>query len=208
MYVPPLFKTNDDTALAFAAARGFGTLIAVDQGRPVAAHLPFVMHNDGSLGVRLELHVARANPLHSIIAGAPDVLLTVMGPDAYISPDWYVSADQVPTWNYVSVHLTGTAATLPLNENLGHADRLSAQFEERLRPKKPWLSSKMTETRRAAMLGAIVGIEITVTKVEAQWKLGQHKSVADQEGVIRGLDMLGTPKAKEYLEVVRAWRGR
>ncbi len=203
MYVPPAFKTDDDTALAFAAARGFGTLVAVDQGRPIAAHLPFVLSRDGSV-VSIEMHVARANPLHAIIAAAPDVLMTVMGPDTYISPDWYVSADQVPTWNYVSVHLSGTAKVLPQIENLDHADRLSAQFEEKLLPKKPWVSSKMTAQKRVAMLHAIVGIEITVTTIEAQWKLGQHKSSADQDGVLRGLEALETPQALAYLNIVRS----
>ena len=204
MYIPSAFKTDDDTALAFAGKRGFGTLVAVDGTRPVASHLPFLLHRDeGRLWV--ELHVARVNPLHEIIARAPDVLLTVMGPDAYISPDWYVSADQVSTWNYVSVHLSGTARVLPQLENLGHADRLSAHFEEQLLPKKPWTSSKMTPQKRDAMLRAIIGLEIDITKVEAQWKLGQHKSAADQAGVLANLEALGTPRAEGYLSVLQPW---
>jgi transcriptional regulator len=208
MYIPPAFKTDDATALAFAAKRGFGTLIAVDGGRPVASHLPFLLHGDNPAAVRIEMHVARANPLHEIIGRAPDVLLTVMGPDTYISPDWYASADQVSTWNYVSVHLSGTARTIEQTANLGHADRLSARFEADLLPKKPWTSAKMTPARREAMLKAIVGIEITVTKIEAQWKLGQHKQPADQDGVIANLEKLATPAASAYLEQWRAWWAR
>ena len=207
MYIPPAFKTDDDTALAFAAKRGVCALIAVDGGRPVASHLPFLVHRDeGRLW--LELHVARANPLHEVITRAPDVLLTVSGPDAYISPDWYVSADQVSTWNYVSVHLTGTARVVPRIDNLAHVDRLSAHFEEQLLPKKPWTSAKMTAAPREAMLSAIVGVQIDVTKIEAQWKLGQHKSAADQAGVIAALEALGTPKALGYLSVVKQWLGK
>jgi transcriptional regulator len=206
MYIPPVFKTDDATALAFAAKRGFGTLVAVDNGRPVASHLPFLLHSDDSNAIRIALHVARANPLHEIIGRAPDVLLTVLGPDTYISPDWYVSADQVSTWNYVSVHFSGTARTLPQTGNLEHVDGLSARFEAALLPKKPWTSAKMTPARREAMLTAIVGIEITVTKIEAQWKLGQHKQMADQDGVIANLKKLGTPAAAAYLEQWRAWR--
>jgi transcriptional regulator len=207
MYTPPVFRTDDATALAFAQARGFGTLIAVDGGRPVASHLPFLLHADATGTARIELHVARANPLHDIIARAPDVLLTVMGADTYISPDWYVSADQVSTWNYVSVHLSGTARLIEQIGNLDHADRLSAHFETQLLPKQPWTSAKMTAARRDAMLRAIVGIEITVTKVEAQWKLGQHKQPADQAGVIAALEQFGTPAALAYLAQWRAWRG-
>lgn len=207
MYIPPAFKADDDTALAFVAKRGFGTLIAVDGGRPVASHLPFLLHRDeGRLWV--ELHVARANPLHEIITRAPDVLLTVMGPDAYISPDWYVSADQVSTWNYVSVHLSGIARVVPQPDNLDHVDRLSAHFEAQLLPKEPWTSAKMTQARREAMLHAIVGMQIDITQFAAQGKFGQHKSAADQAGVIANLKALGTPKALEYLSVVEPWLDR
>lgn len=207
MYTPPAFKTDDKTALAFAAKRGFGTLIAVDDGgRPVASHLPFLLHTEDTSAPHIEMHVARINPLAAIIARAPDVLLTVMGADTYISPDWYVSADQVSTWNYVSVHLSGTARLIEQSANLAHADRLSARFEADLLPKKPWTSAKMTTARREAMLTAIVGIEVTVTKIEAQWKLGQHKQQADQDGVIANLEKLATPTVAAYLQQWRTWR--
>ena len=206
MYVPPAFKSDDDSALAFAAARGFGTLIAVDGGKPIASHLPFLLHRKADGGAWIEMHVARVNPLAEVIGRAPDVLLTVMGADTYISPDWYVSVDQVSTWNYVSVHLSGTAKTIEQTANLAHADRLSARFEADLLPKKPWTTAKMTPARREAMLKAIIGIEITVTKIEAQWKLGQHKQPADQDGVIANLEKLGTPQSHAYLAQWRAWR--
>ena len=205
MYVPPAFKTDEATALAFAAKRGFGTFIAVDQGQPVAAHLPFeVTTVDGV--TRAIFHVARANPLHQIIGRAPDVLLTVLGADHYISPDWYVMEDQVPTWNYASVHLSGTAKVVDAAGMLAFVDSLSAAFEARLLPKKPWTSGKMTPAKREAMLRAIVGIEMTVTKVEASFKLGQHKQPADQAGVIANLEKLGTLPSQDYLEMWKAWR--
>lgn len=207
MYTAPAFRTDEATALAYAAERGFGTFIAVDAGRPVASHLPFEMSRDGGV-TRAIFHVARPNPLHEIVARAPDVLLTVAGPDHYISPDWYVSEDQVPTWNYVSVHLAGSARVLDAGEMRGIVDRLSAQFEARLLPKKPWVSDKMTPTKRDAMLRAIVGIEMTVTKVEATWKLSQNKQPADQAGAIAAIEKLGTPEAAAYLAHWRAWRAK
>ncbi len=190
MYIPPVFKTDTEKALDYAAARGFGTVVAVDAGRPVASHLPFLLQrHDGK--VRLEAHVARANPLHAVLARAPDVLVTVAGPDAYISPDWYVASDQVPTWNYVSVHLAGVARLLPAAENLAVVDRLSAEFEARLAPKPAWKSGKMTPARREAMLQAIVGFQIEVTSVEGQWKLAQHKARPDRMEVARMLEWRG-----------------
>jgi transcriptional regulator len=201
MYIPTVFTTDTDKALDFAATRGFGTFVAVDGGRPVASHLPFLLERrDGR--VMLEAHVARANPLHDIFARAPDVLVTVMGPDAYISPDWTIAKDQVPTWTYVSVHLSGVARLLPAVENLAMVDRMSAAFEERLKPKRPWTSDKMTPAKREAMLKAIVGLEVEVTAVEGQWKLNQHKPRADRMEVVRMLDWRGDWGSKSVAELM------
>ncbi len=188
MYVPPVFKVEQDTALAFVAERGFGTVVAVDGAMPVAVQVPFVCERKADGALRLECHVARANPFHAVIARAPDVLVTVSGPDAYISPDWYVAHDQVPTWNYIAAHLRGTAKVMPAEATLAHVDRLSAIFEERLLPKPPWRSEKMTAARRSAMLAAIVVFEITVDGFDASWKLGQHKARADRLEVARVLE--------------------
>jgi transcriptional regulator len=207
MYVPPAFRVDDATAWAFVEARAFGTLVAVDAGRPVAAHLPLLVKTAGGGRKHIECHVARANPIHEVIARAPDVLVTVMGPDAYVSPDWYVSADQVSTWNYVSVHLSGRARCRPSKTALGHVDDLSAVFENRLLPKKPWTSAKMTLARRTAMLAAVVGIEIEITGLEAQWKLGQHKSAADQAGVLAAWDQ-GDSNARALAAIARARKAK
>jgi transcriptional regulator len=201
MYVPAAFKTDDATAWSFVAERGFGTLIAVDGDRPVASHLPLLVR-EGAGERCIACHVARANPLHRVIAAQPHVLLTVLGPDAYISPDWYVSADQVPTWNYVSVHLYGTARVQPETDALAHVDALSAVFEARLAPKKPWTPSKMTPARREAMLKVIVPLEIRVERIEAQWKLGQHKSPADKASVLAALGRSDKAGALALAEVI------
>ena len=98
MYANPAFKVHPAASLAFAAARGFGLVVACDAGRPIAAHLPFrLIEQDGKVP-KLEFHVARANPLGAIAEKGGTWLVAVQGHDAYVSPDWYASAEQVPTW--------------------------------------------------------------------------------------------------------------
>jgi transcriptional regulator len=201
MYVPSAFKPDIETAWAFAATRGFGTLIAVDGLKPTAVHVPFALDRIEG-GARIDLHVARANPIHDIVLRQPDVLITVMGPDAYISPDWYIASDQVPTWTYVSVHLSGTARVMPTSALLPHVDRLSQDFEAQLTPKRPWTSAKMTPAKRDAMLSAIVGIQIEVTHLEAQWKLAQHKPRADRHEVVRMLQWRGDRGSADVAELM------
>ena len=187
MYTHPAFKADVAKAEAFLDERGFGTLVAWDGARPVGAHVPFLY--DGACR-RIELHVARPNPLHEVIGTSASVLLTCAGPDAYVSPDWYASQNQVPTWTYVAVHVSGRARTMDPAELPGHLDRLSAHFEARL-PKAPWTAGKMDQQRLAAMMKAIVGIVIEVEAVEGNWKLNQHKPPPDHAGAVAGLRARG-----------------
>jgi len=203
MYIHPAFEGERHAMEAFLAERGFGTLVAFGGTAPIAAHVPFLF--DAGAG-RLALHVARANPIHQLVEGNPRVLLTCTGPDAYVSPDWYVSGGQVPTWNYVAVHATGTAAIMDASMLRDHVDLLAAHFERRL-PKPPWTSAKMDPRRLAAMLNAIVGITVDVENLEGQWKLGQHKERRDHDGAVGGLRARGDRSSSAVADLMDRARG-
>ena len=187
MYTPPMFKTDRAASLAFAEARGFGTVCAWDGNKPVASSLPFYLASSDDGTPLAAFHVARHNALAGLADGTSSWLMAVNGADAYISPDWYASPDQVPTWLYQAVHLTGTVRRQS-DEELGrHLDALSAKFENWLAPKPPWLSSKMTAGRMDALKKAIVGLVMTVETVEGSFKLNQHKSDADHVAIASAL---------------------
>jgi transcriptional regulator len=183
MYTPPMFKPDRAASLAFAQARGFGTVTTWDGRKPVASSLPFYLAyaDDGS--PHAAFHVARNNPLLKLADGKSHWLMAVTGADTYVSADWYVSPDQVPTWLYQAVHLTGRVRMLSDSELGPHLDVLSAKFENRLAPKPPWLVSKVTAGRLDTLKKAIVGLVMTVDEVEGSFKLNQHKSDADYAAV-------------------------
>jgi transcriptional regulator len=187
MYTPPMFKSDRAASLGFAEARGFGTVCAWDGARPIASSLPFVLGYADDGTPRAAFHVARHNPLLGLADGKSAWLMAVNGADAYVSPDWYASPDQVPTWLYQAVHLTGPVRKLSDGELGPHLDALSARFEAWLAPKPPWTSSKMTAARLDAMKKAIVGLVMTVEDIEGSFKLNQHKSDADYAGVADAL---------------------
>lgn len=180
MYAPKAFQPTRTESLAFAAARGFGTVCTVAAGRPVAAAVPFCLGSAADGTPLLAFHVARRNPLLACADHETSWLMAVNGPDAYVSADWYVSPDQVPTWLYQAVHLSGTVRMMDDDALAAHLDTLSAHFEARLTPKKPWTSDKMAAGRLEAMKKAIVGLVMTVDEVEGSFKLNQHKSEADR----------------------------
>src|SRR3981189_2809073 len=197
MYTPPMFKSDRAASLAFAQARGFGLACAWDGTKPIASSLPFYLTfaDDGT--PHAAFHAARHNPLIKLADGRASWVLAVSGADAYVSPDWYLSPDQVPTWLYQVVHLTGTVRTLSDDELAEQIDTLSAKFENRLLPKKPWLSSKMTAGRLDALKKEIVGLEMTVEGIEGSFKLNQHKSDADYTSISNALASQGDADAGE-----------
>jgi transcriptional regulator len=187
MYTPPMFKPDRAAMFAFAEARGFGTACAWDGSKPIASSLPFFLDYAADGTPQALFHVARHNPLVKLADRTSSWLLAINGADAYVSPDWYVSPDQVPTWLYQAVHLTGPVRMLSDDELTVQIDTLSAKFEDWLLPKTPWTSSKMTAPRLEALKKAIVGLVMTVDEVEGSFKLNQHKSEADYAAVAAAL---------------------
>jgi transcriptional regulator len=206
MYTPPPFKSDRAASLAFAEARGFGLASAWDGKKPVASSLPFYLTsaNDGT--PRAAFHVARHNPLVKLADRTTSWLLAVTGADAYVSPDWYVSPDQVPTWLYQAVHLAGVVRPLSDDELALQIDTLSAKFENRPPPKKPWTSAKMTAGRLEAMKKAIVGLVMTVEEVEGSFKLNQHKSETDYAAVAGALGSQSEAGAQQIAHLMRQAR--
>jgi transcriptional regulator len=196
MYVHPAFKVHPAASLAFAAARGFGTVIACDAGRPVASHLPFrVIEQDGKVP-KLEFHVARNNPLGAIAEKGGTWLVAVQGHDAYVSPDWYASAEQVPTWLYEAVHLSGPVRVIPGEHAKAHTEALSARFEGWIEGKQRWLLDKVSDKRKDMLLKGIIPVEMTVETVEGNFKLNQHKADEDHVAVATALASQDDPSSR------------
>lgn len=175
MHPNPIFrKTNDDRALEWAVAQSFGSLAINGDAGPVFAHIPFSLNEDGT---QFEAHLVRSNPILRMIKDGPVfAVMVVQGGDAYISPDWYGVKDQVPTWNYVSVHLRGNLRILPDSALRGVLERLSGVMEARLLPKPIWTMDKMSDDALSRMLRQIVPIAMDVSDVDSTFKLSQNKS--------------------------------
>ncbi len=200
MHPNPAFRTAPEAQnLAFVRARGFGILSVNGAEGPLAAHIPFLLSDDGS---HADLHLARSNPLARAQPG-PAVLM-ISGPDTYISPDWYGADDQVPTWNYIAVHLRGVLHPLPDDALHAHVDALSAEHESRLLPKTPWVSSKMTEGVMPRMLRMILPFRFVVTTVHGTWKLNQNKPTEVRAAAAAALAAQPDPGAQAISALMRA----
>ncbi len=195
MYVPTAFSESRREVLHPLIVRHpFGMLVTHGLSGLDANHLPFELAADeGELGV-LRAHVARANPVWQDVADGDEVLVVFRGGDAYISPNWYPSKHeahrQVPTWNYVVVHAYGRI-TIRDDEKYvrGVVARLTRTHEATL--PQPWKMSDAPSDYIDAMLKAIVGLQIDITRLVGKRKLGQNKEVPDIEGAGEALRSRG-----------------
>jgi transcriptional regulator len=186
--------------LAFARARGFGQLSVNGAQGPLAAHIPVLIDADGSSA---DLHLARSNAIARACTAPLPALIAFCGPDSYISPDWYGAEDQVPTWNYVAVHLRGTLEPLPAEALQPHVDALSAEHESRLLPKTPWTSAKMTAEAMPRLLRMILPFRFRITGIEGTWKLNQNKPPEQRDRAARALDDRPEADAKAIAALMR-----
>ena len=193
VYTPAPNRHDDETQLrGFVADVRVGWLVTSRPGEaPAASFLPVVWHADTVVA-----HLAKANPHWREIEDGAPALLIVTGPDAYVSPSWYAAKAEhgkvVPTWNYSAVHLTGTVRLHHDQEWLRRAvTGLTDEHEGRR--DQPWQVDDAPAPFVEGQLHGIVGLELTVTKVEGKAKLSQNRSDADRAGVVEGLRADGRP---------------
>jgi transcriptional regulator len=203
MYLPRHFTVTDLAQIeAFVDAAQSADLVTFDGMRPVSTLLPVIWDRPESLADaaasgggeasfgRLLGHIAIANKQWRTAQPGAEALAIVHGPQAYISPSWYESKARhgrvVPTWNYEAVHLTGTIAFHQDSEWLrAFVTRLTRRHEGGR--DHPWAISDAPPEYIDGQLRAIVGVELTITSIEAKQKLSQNRTELDREGVVAGL---------------------
>lgn len=190
MYRPPAFREDRIEVLhAAIRARPLATLVTAGPAGLEANQIPFLIEEGGSFGM-LRAHLARANGQLDALRTGAEALVIFQGPQAYVSPSWYAAKAEhhqvVPTWNYVAVHCWGAPQVVDDAAWLrGQIGRLTlAQEEGRA---EPWSVEDAPPDFVAARVGAIVGLEIPVRRIEGKWKASQNRSDADREGVAAGL---------------------
>jgi len=207
MYIPASFaETRPDMLEAAMASHPLATLVTAGSGGLEASHLPLLYYPAESGGV-LCGHLARANPQWRDIRPESEALAIFSGPQHYVSPAWYPSKQEhgkvVPTWNYVVVHAHGPLRIRTEPEWLLENVRALSDTHESSR-EMPWQVADAPPEFIANLLKAIVGIELTITRLEGKWKVSQNRPLSDREGVIHGLQTLDSPEALEMAELVKA----
>jgi transcriptional regulator len=203
MYLPKAFKVVDETEIdAFMQRHDFATVVSVAGGAPFATHIPVTVTRVAST-LTIAGHVARVNSHWRSMDGTSEALVIFHGPHAYISPTWYATSPAVPTWNYAVVHAYGRPRA---NEDPVFIERqlreLAHRYEEGRTP--AWRIDDLPADYRARQLGAIVGFEMPVERLEAKFKLGQNRAAADRQGAIAGLERQRDDETRRMAAFMRA----
>jgi transcriptional regulator len=206
MYIPKRYEEKGvETVHAFIRENSFAILVSVLDGVPVATHIPLLLEKDGEGRDVLVGHIARGNGQKGSFAGGdvgesgakvPDVgesgakgvgtkvLAIFPGPHAYVSPRWYTQMN-VPTWNYMAVHVYGTLTVIEGEELRAALSRLVDNYEQHL--PKPVDLGEIGEQRVSAEMRGIVGFRIVVDEIQAAYKLSQNRDERSYHEVVRQL---------------------
>jgi transcriptional regulator len=208
MYLPKHFEETSVAAIhAFIEGNPFGTLVCQTAEGMVANHIPFELDSaSGEQGVLLA-HVARANPIWQQALAGKEALVIFQGVNSYVTPSWYptkkVTGKAVPTWAYAVTHAYGQVKFIQDGEWLHSlVSRLSASQEASRN--EPWAVSDAPTDYIDKLLGAIVGVEIVISRLEGKWKVDQNKQAVDRAGVVAGLKEQGDADSLELAGLVSA----
>ncbi len=214
MYVPAHFAVSDLSQVeAFVAEAGAADLVTFDGAGLTATLLPVIWDRfggppgpGGEYG-RLLGHLAVANPQWRTARPGVPGLAIVHGPQAYISPSWYPSTSQhgrtVPTWNYTAVHFTGPVT---FHREAGWLRDIVTRLTDRHERHRdhPWRVQDAPPAYIEGQLRGIVGVQMTVTLVEAKDKLSQNRGPADRAGAVAGLRDSADPAAHAVAGLMQA----
>ncbi|MCX7094524.1 MAG: FMN-binding negative transcriptional regulator [Methylobacter sp.] len=195
MYIPTQFEQSDVEIMhELIRNRPLATLVTLGANGINANHIPLYLEPTAEPFGVLRGHIARANPLWRDLAADVETLAIFHGPDAYISPSWYATKQEtdkvVPTWNYAVVHAYGTLRII--DDAVWVRAQLEAltQQHEAAFP-EPWAVSDAPEDFTEKLLGAVVGIEMVITRLTGKWKVSQNQPLQNQLSVIQGLNGSG-----------------
>ena len=202
MYVPDYQKNeNFEEIKQFLKEHSFGVLVTHSKGRLHATHIPLELEQNQEGQNVLTGHIAKANPQWKQFSSEEEVLCIFNGANAYISSSWYKD-EEVPTWNYIAIHVYGKLSVLSEEEVMASLHRLVDTYEKS--SKKPVSLKKMSE-RTLKQVKGVVGFQIEITDIQARYKLSQNRE-QDHAKIISELEELDDKGSRAIAEEMKKSR--
>ena len=211
MYVPSHFEeTRPEVLRQLIHDHSLAALVTLGSEGLNANHIPLELDPVPAPFGTLRGHVARGNPVWRDFSREVEALAVFQGPQAYISPSWYQTKREtgkvVPTYNYIVVHAYGPMRIIEDRAWLrGLVERLTNRYEAGRA--EPWKVTDAPADFVEQMLGAIIGIEIPLTRLVGKWKVSQNRPSVDRDGVVTGLREMNDRAAQAMSGLVKKAAG-
>jgi transcriptional regulator len=203
MYIPKLYLEEDRAKIIeFIKGHGFPALVSYDGEKLTATHLPVEVVSNADGSIIILGHMSRANPQWKSFGGQ-ELLLIFQGVHTYISPRWYNHVN-VPTWNYMMVHVYGKARMV---EGQELHDLLSSLVRKHEVETGYTLESLPAEMVQKEMKG-VAGFALQVTRMDAAYKLSQNRDDESHQNIIHELERRGDNDSAEVARAMKEKRGR
>lgn len=202
MYIPLQYQENrQELIFEIIQKNSFATLISSSPEGPIISHLPMLLDKSNK---KLISHCARANPHWKYFANSNSVTVLFNGPHAYISPSWYKeSPSNVPTWNYIAVHVRGLVNILEDKNETWLAMNKLVQYYESLYGTGWSLPIEPNEILKNDLSRGIVVFEVSMDYIEAKFKLSQKQNLPDRSSVIKGLPSVAGESGRALAEYMK-----
>ena len=198
MYLPKRYREEDQKEIIqFLKGNGFPALVSQHEGKLVATHLPVeILENpDGTLTILG--HMSRANPQWKTF-GEQEVLLIFQGAHTYVSPRWY-NHPNVPTWNYLIVHVYGTVRMLEGSELYNLLSQLVQKHEVNSGYSLEALPADLVEKE----IKGVAGFALQVTRIDAAYKLSQNRDDESYASIVTQLEARHDAASTEIAQHMR-----
>lgn len=194
MYIPKSFlETDRETLFQFIRTNSFALLVSTgDNGIPVATHLPIELVPTADGQFQLVGHLAKANPQGKLLARHTPSLAVFSGAHSYISSSWYDYIN-VPTWNYLSVHVTGRTSLLTDDETLEFLRQQVDKYEAK--SACPVSIESMTEAYVRKEMRGLIAFSMTIDSLQGAAKLSQNRDDKNYQAIISELRQTGDANA-------------
>jgi transcriptional regulator len=200
MYVPNLYKNESQVEIEqFLHENGFAILVNQTNGKLWATHIPLILETNSKGNQILIGHISKLNPQAESLNQKDEVLAIFNGSHSYISSSWY-DHENVPTWNYLAVHVYGNVQLHSYEESIEGLKKLVNKYEA-----KSEIPIRIEDLSEKTMLEArgIVSFEIEITSIEAQKKLSQNRDDKNYKNIITELEKTNENQAIEIAKAMK-----
>jgi transcriptional regulator len=202
MYTPHHFKNNNIVeVLDFVQNNSFGIIVSQHNAKLVATHFPLQLHKNEEGKYVLQGHLSRANPQGKFFENGVEVLAIFNGPNSYISSSWY-NHENVPTWNYIAVHIYGTIKIIEGDKVIQALTQLVDKYEQK--SEHPVSVTNMSTEYLASQLKGIIAFEIEITDVQSAYKLSQNRDNVNHENIVKELRKSGDENSNAIADAMEA----